>query len=235
MPAPGPGPATPGTAARSDRSVRYHARMARTPAPGTRERILTTASRLFYAHGVRAIGMNRIITEAGTGKNLLYQHFTTKDDLVAGYLARVRERRADAIHRALDAAGDDPRARLVALVGELGDLVTRTGSRGCAFRNYLVEFPDDTPADDAAGTTDAADTAAGADTPAVLAREHLADVRAIIDGLVGELGTDDPGRLADELCLLVDGLFMQAAHRDPADVRRGADTAVRLTRHLVGA
>lgn len=231
MPAPGAGPAGPGTTAHADRSVRYHRRMARTPAPGTRERILTTASRLFYAHGVRAIGMNRIIDEAGTGKNLLYQHFTTKDDLVAGYLARVRERRADAIHRALDAAGDDPRARLVALVGELGDLVTRTGSRGCAFRNYLVEFP----ADDAAGTTDAADTAAGADTPAVLAREHLADVRAIIDGLVGVLGTDDPGRLADELCLLVDGLFMQAAHRDPADVRRGADTAVRLTRHLVGA
>ncbi|WP_224386206.1 TetR/AcrR family transcriptional regulator [Pseudonocardia sp. ICBG1293] len=205
--------------------------MARTPAPGTRERILATASRLFYAHGVRAVGMNRIISEAGTGKNLLYQHFTTKDDLVAGYLGRVRERRVDAIHRALDAAGDDPRDRLVALVGELGDLVTRTGSRGCAFRNYLVEFPDDSPA----GSTDGADTSVGAGTPATLAREHLAEVRAVIDGLVGELGTDDPDRLADELCLVVDGLFMQAAHRDPDGLRRGADTAVRLTRRLVGA
>lgn len=220
MPAPGAGPAGPGTSAHPDRSVRYHRRMARTPAPGTRERILATASRLFYAHGVRAIGMNRIIDEAGTGKNLLYQHFTTKDDLVADYLARVRERRSDAIHRALDAAGDDPRTRLVALVAEIGDLVTRTGSRGCAFRNYLVEFPDDGTAGDA---------------PAAVARGHLADVRAIVERLVGELGADDPDRLTGELCLITDGLFMQAAHRDPADVRRGADAAVALTRRLVGA
>ena len=64
--------------------------MARTPAPGTRERILGVASRLFYDNGVRAVGMNRIITEAGTGKNLLYQHFPAKSDLVAAYLDRAR-------------------------------------------------------------------------------------------------------------------------------------------------
>jgi AcrR family transcriptional regulator len=198
--------------------------MARTPAPGTRERILGVASRLFYDHGVRAVGMNRIITEAGTGKNLLYQHFPAKSDLVAAYLEGARERRAEAVRRALETAGDDPAEQLVALVAEVAAVVRHPRFRGCAFRNYLAEFPDD-------------DAVGDADAPAVVAHAQLAESRAAIAERVARLGVADPDRLVEQLWLLVDGLFLQAAYRDRLDDRLdpAADAAVDLARRLVGA
>ncbi len=197
--------------------------MARTPAPGTRERILGVASRLFYDHGVRAVGMNRIITEAGTGKNLLYQHFPAKSDLVAAYLEGARDRRAEQTRRALEAAGDDPGEQLVALVAEVATTVRHPRFRGCAFRNYLAEFPED--------------DADGADTPAVVAHAQLEESRAEIAERVGRLDVDDPDRLVEQLWLLIDGLFLQAAYRDRMDDRLdpAADAAVDLARRLVAA
>jgi AcrR family transcriptional regulator len=199
--------------------------VARTAVPGTRERILGVASRLFYDHGVRAVGMNRIITEAGTGKNLLYQHFPAKSDLVAAYLEGARERRARATERALAAVGDDPREQLVALVAEVAEVVRRPGFRGCAFRNYLAEFPEAGPADPDSARP----------TPTDVAREHLAGSRALIDELVARLGAADPAATAEELWLLVDALYLQAAYRDrfDDDVTGGTDAAVRLARTVV--
>ncbi len=195
--------------------------MPRTPAPGTRDRILGVASRLFYDHGVRAVGMNRIITEAGTGKNLLYQHFPAKSDLVAAYLEGARERRAEAMRRALEAAGDDPREQLVALVAEVATTVRHPRFRGCAFRNYLAEFPEDDAERDG--------------TPAVVAHAQLEESRAAIAERVARLDVADPDRLVEQLWLLVDGLYLQAAYRDRLDdqLDPAADAAVDLARRLV--
>ncbi len=191
--------------------------MARTPAPGTRERILTTASRLFYEHGVRAVGMNQIITEAGTGKNLLYSHFPTKADLVAAYLERAREIRAAAAARARESAGDEPRARLLATVAEIAATAEHPRFRGCAFRNYLAEFPDES----------------AGDRPAGVAHAFLVATREDIAELVADLRVADPDRLLEELWLLVDGLYLQAAYRRGWDGRVGAPAAVGLAARLV--
>jgi AcrR family transcriptional regulator len=195
--------------------------VARTPAPGTRERILTTASRLFYEHGVRAVGMNQIITEAGTGKNLLYTHFPTKADLVAAHLGRAREIREAAAGRARESAGDDARDRLLATVAEVAATAEHPRFRGCAFRNYLVEFPEDSTGD------------AAGDGPADVAHAFLAATRGDLAGLVRDLGVADPDRLLEELWLLVDGLYLQAAYRRGWDGRVGATVAVDLAARLV--
>jgi AcrR family transcriptional regulator len=192
--------------------------VARTPAPGTRERILTTASRLFYEHGVRAVGMNQIITEAGTGKNLLYSHFPAKSDLVAAYLERAREFRMAGARRARESADPDARSQLVATVADVADLTQHPRFRGCAFRNYLAEFPDETDTDSA---------------PAGVAHAFLAATREDLATQVAALGVADPDRLTEELWLIVDGLFLQATYRRRLDGRVGADTAVALAGRLV--
>ncbi|BBJ41002.1 hypothetical protein SSPO_037200 [Streptomyces antimycoticus] len=59
-----------------------------TARPSAHERILSTATALFNAHGVRGVGVDRIIAESGVAKATLYSHFRTKDDLVLAYLHR---------------------------------------------------------------------------------------------------------------------------------------------------
>lgn len=200
--------------------------MARTPAPGTRERILAVASRLFYTHGVQAVGLNRIITEARTGKNLLYRHFPTKADLVDAYLREAERIRGGPAGAARAAAAPDPRAQLVALVGEVATRAGLPGLRGCAFRNYLGEFPPPARGEPAAGAEP---------DPADIARRYLRRSRGEVAELVTALGVADPELLVDQLWLLVDGLYMQGAYRGHLDEPRvpSRDVAVALAEALI--
>ena len=177
--------------------------MARTEDPAGRERILSAAATLFYLNGVRAVGMAEVIAAAGCGKNMLYRHFPSKAALVAAYLRRVRAEREKSTTRALAAAAaggpgsaggpggagsaGSAGEQLVALVGEVAAWVQRSDYRGCAFRNYLTEFP------------------AGDDEPAVVAREYLRDTRRRVDELVAALGR--PKVTGDRVWLLVDALY----------------------------
>ncbi|MDH4248593.1 MAG: TetR/AcrR family transcriptional regulator [Deltaproteobacteria bacterium] len=57
-----------------------------------RERLLQTASRLFYAQGVANVGIPEIIREAGIARMTLYYHFPSKEDLIREVLTmRVQE------------------------------------------------------------------------------------------------------------------------------------------------
>lgn len=187
--------------------------MARTAAPGSRERILRTAGDLFYRHGVRAVGMNQVIDAAGCGKNLLYTHFPSKNDLVAAYLRACRTVRDRDSAAATAALADDPAARLRALVAEIAATATRPDFRGCAFRLYLTEFPEDEG------------------EPARVARDYLRDTRAEIDDLVARLDVADPGPLADRIWLIVEGVYASAARSDPTM----ASAATRLVDDLLAA
>lgn len=51
-----------------------------------KERILDTASRLFYHQGYNSTGINQIIAEAGIAIGSLYKHFQSKADLLYYYL-----------------------------------------------------------------------------------------------------------------------------------------------------
>ena len=168
--------------------------MARTAAPDTRERVLGTAAELFYARGIRAVGMQEIIDTVGCGKNLLYREFPSKTDLVKAYLERERttsERQADEASRA---AGSDPAAQLVALIEVTIDYVRESTYRGCPFRNYLAEFSDpDDPGVDAA-------------------LEFLRDTRARIQALVKQLRPGDHRVIAERIWLIIEGLYSAAAH-----------------------
>jgi AcrR family transcriptional regulator len=189
--------------------------MARTAAPGSRDRILRTAAGLFYRHGVRAVGMAQVIEQAGCGKNLLYGHFPSKTDLVAAYLEETRTLRERSVEKVLAAVPDgDPAAALVAFTEEIAGLTARRDYRGCAFRNYLAEFPADGGA------------------PGDIARDYLGATRARVDELVARLGTADPQRLADRVWLLIEGVYATANR--PYAERAGA-AAVEMVRELVSA
>jgi len=51
-----------------------------------KDRIIETASSLFYKNGYNSTGINEIISESGIAKATLYSHFRSKDDICLAYL-----------------------------------------------------------------------------------------------------------------------------------------------------
>jgi AcrR family transcriptional regulator len=151
-----------------------------------RERILETAFRLFYAKGIRAVGIDLIISESGVAKATLYKHFPAKDDLVVAYLDKVDGVWSRQLHDAAAAAGPDPADQLVGLFDALRSACRRDGYRGCAFINAAAESQPG--------------TAAHERTVA-----HKASVLAWMRDLAELAGAPDPESLARALTLLLDG------------------------------
>ena len=104
-----------------------------------RRRLLDTATRLFYEGGIHAIGIDRIIAEAGVAKATFYNHFPSKDDLVVAYIEE-----QDRLGRAAVAALPEqpPREAIAAIMGRISEAVTAGGWRGCPFLNAAAEYPD---------------------------------------------------------------------------------------------
>src|ERR1700728_1726870 len=106
-----------------------------------RERLRRAAYDLFSRHGVRAIGIDTVIAEAGTAKMTLYRNFPSKDDLILDFL-RNREQRwtrewliAEVMERA-----DNPVGRLLAIFDVLSDWFAKPDFEGCAFLTTMLEI-----------------------------------------------------------------------------------------------
>jgi AcrR family transcriptional regulator len=104
-----------------------------------RSRILETALRLFYAHGTRAVGIDRIIAESGVAKMSFYNHFPSKADLVAAFLEE-RHARWMAWFRERQAARRPKAGATLPVVADvLREWFASPDFHGCAFINILAE------------------------------------------------------------------------------------------------
>jgi AcrR family transcriptional regulator len=113
-------------------------------APGrseARERLLSTASRLFYREGIRAVGVERILAEAPATRATFYRHFPSKEDLVVAYLRGVDTDMRAGIQAAIEAA-PSPADALRAIGTAVADDLTTPEFRGCAFLKAAAEYPD---------------------------------------------------------------------------------------------
>jgi AcrR family transcriptional regulator len=163
--------------------------MARPPAPGTRDRILDSAGRLFRQHGAPAVGTQQIIEVCGCGKNLLYREFASKDELVAAYLERCQTEWAALMKDATRSYAGDPAQQLVALVRAAAGQVADPNFQGCPFRTAHAQFPDpEHPANQ-------------------VATRHLQGLRSQLRALARRAEASDPHALADRLMLIIDGLY----------------------------
>jgi AcrR family transcriptional regulator len=153
-----------------------------------RDRIMTTACRLFYEEGIQAVGIQRIIDEAGIAKASLYAHFASKDELVAAYL----DEKGKAARTALEAHLANPRLGAKAKILKMFDILAAAacapGFRGCAFQNASAEVADP-------------------DHPIrVAARRQRAWIHEVLSTLGREIAGPSGGdRLAGALMVLYDG------------------------------
>jgi AcrR family transcriptional regulator len=168
-----------------------------------RERILDTAYELFSRHGIRAVGIDRIIAESGVAKMSLYRHFRSKDELVLAFLQE-RERRwtYDWLHAQACARGNSGAERLLAIFDVFGEWFQRPDFEGCSFINVMLEFDQQ-------------------EHPIRLAsNEHLATIRGLVRAFAEDAGVSDPDAFAWEWHILMKGSIMAAGQGDRMAARR---------------
>jgi AcrR family transcriptional regulator len=104
-----------------------------------RERLLASATGLFYSEGINGVGVDRIVSAADTTLATFYRHFPSKEALVVAYLEAVHD---SFVERAAKADGVEGRERVAAIGAEVVGEVGHEGFRGCAFINAASEFED---------------------------------------------------------------------------------------------
>ena len=174
-----------------------------------KERILQTASELFYRMGVRAVGVDLVVKQADVAKTSLYRHFGTKDDLIAAFLEREDADFWGTWDEVAKRHRDDPNAELDAHLDWIGERVGRPNYRGCPQINVAAEFPD-------------------TDHPARrVAIAHKREMRQRLRGIAERLGVERPDDLAGQLAVLINGAFVSAQMFEPGE----ATPLLRRTAH----
>jgi len=175
------------------------------PSQAAADRILDTASKLFYQKGIRASGVDRIAADSGMTKMTLYACFGSKEELVRAYLARRDERWRAWFKGAVERHSPrNPSRRPLAIFDALAERLADPDFRGCAFINAMAELED-------------------RKHPGFLAAsEHKARVEDYVRDLLCESGYRDAGSLAKRFMLLIDGAMVTAYREHSPDPARHA-------------
>jgi AcrR family transcriptional regulator len=173
---------------------------------GARQRILDTAYDLFSRHGVRAVGIDRIIAESGVAKMSLYRHFPSKDALVLSFLQEREERwTKDWLGAEVERRATLPAERMLSIFDVFGEWFQLADFEGCSFINVLLEF------DDRSSKVHQASA------------ERLRNIRSFVSGLAANAGARDPDALAHKWHILMKGSIVAAGEGDLLAATRARD------------
>lgn len=155
-----------------------------------REQLLEVATALFHRYGYHAVGLDRILEEAGVSRPTLFKHFPSKDDLIVTALQRRDLQARERFFGALEAHPGSFRERIALMFDLLAAWVNRPDFTGCLFINATAEFADHR------------------DPIHRAAKEHKDAYRGFLETLAAEAGVLDAQALAEQLMVLVDGLIV---------------------------
>jgi AcrR family transcriptional regulator len=163
-----------------------------------RQRLLAAADELFYAEGIRTVGVDRIVRHAGVAKGSLYNLFGSKEQLEAAYLASRHEATTARLTETVSRF-DDPRQKILAVFDSQAAQIMHPDFRGGALAAASTEAP-------AGGLVERA------------ADKFRAWMRDFFTDLAEQAGARDPTSLGRQLLILCDGAGVAARmdHRDPA-------------------
>ncbi len=180
----------------------------------TRLRILNAATNLFYARGIRAVGVDAIAAEAGVTKRTMYKHFESKDVLVTAYLEAKDEPVLKGLIDSIAEAPGDVADRVAAMFEALATRAPNASWHGCPFARTVSEFQDA----EAEGLTQ-------------IASAHKHTFEGWLDGHLSSSGVARSALIAQQIMVLLDGCITQLLiHRDPAYARAAADASRSLIR-----
>jgi AcrR family transcriptional regulator len=171
-----------------------------------RERVARAAYELFSRAGVRSVGVDAVIEQAGTAKMTLYRNFPSKDDLILDFLRRREERWTHAwLEAETQRRGATPQEQLLAIFDVFGEWFIEPDFAGCSFLTTMIEIGDDAhPVHHAAVT-------------------HLANIRCYLSRLASAAGIADADGFARKWHILMKGAIMAAQEGDTAAAARARE------------
>ncbi|MEO0489539.1 MAG: TetR/AcrR family transcriptional regulator [Cyanobacteria bacterium J06659_2] len=156
-----------------------------------KEHILDVAGRLFYEQGIHAVGIDRVIADAGIAKTSLYRYFPSKDELIKAYLEQRNERFWRELELFLADCAPEPEAQLRGIIDWIAQLLAKPICYGCPFLLTASEFP-------------------ALEHPARPVIEgHKQQLRDRFASLAQTAQFKQPQELAAQLMIVVDGGFAQ--------------------------
>ena len=182
-----------------------------TERPSAHDALLGATSELTYQDGITGTGVDAIAARAGVTKRTLYQHFGSKDRLVAEALEDRNRRALLALEtnarRRSEETGDPA---ILALFDVIENALRTKSKAGCAFINASLEI----------------------NRPGHPIREaalaHLRARERLVHQLLTEAGVEDPD-LSAQVTLLVDGAYaVGGSRRDPTAARHAKAAAAAL-------
>src|SRR3954469_22830504 len=157
----------------------------------TRQRLTEAAVRRFYRDGFRNVGLDQVLADVGISKTAFYKHFESKEDLVLAALEMKNFWLQDAFREMVrERGGPAPVDQLRALLDVVDRIIDADEFQGCIFVNVALEFP--LPHEPAH----------------VAAAQHKHAIEEIVRDLAGRAGAADPRRMAQELCLIMEGAYV---------------------------
>ncbi len=159
-----------------------------------RERILKTASELFYRFSVHTIGVDRIIAESGVAKMTFYKHFPSKAQLIAEYLRQKTLLWMGMLSAATQRPDLSPAAKVLAIFDALDVSFQQPQFRGCPFVKGLAEFGPD---------------AESPEIKAIIAA-YFDSLRDLVAGILAPLTLPDPQKAVLQILSLIQGSIVMA-------------------------
>lgn len=182
-----------------------------------RARILDAATKLFYAQGSRAVGIDAVISESGVAKMSLYRNFESKDELIGAWLEHVNAEYWERFDRAIEPHAGHPRDQIRAIMRGLAERSSKPGYRGCPFLNTGLDYAEH-------------------DHPGrKIAVIHKKTLGEKLLRLCRDLGVFDPESLARQLVLLVNGAQATAGMLGPetqSEIISAAEALIEAQIHL---
>ena len=157
------------------------------------------------------MGIDRIIAEAEVAKMTLYNHFSSKDDLILAVLQYREEKVDEMFAGSIERHAKKGMDRLEAFFAALKDWFKSPGFRGCSFINACVELAD-------------------ASHPASqFSTAHKESFHEMLKEIITETRGTKAASVAPAIALMVEGAIVTAVMEgkpDAADVARDATLAL---------
>lgn len=174
-----------------------------------REQLVETALKLFYRDGIHSTGIDKVLKESGVAKMTLYNHFKSKEELIAATL-ELQDEKFNGIVNAEVKKHTKPLNKLFAIFDALDVWFHGEAYRGCYFINTVAEM-------------------GKIKGPLLhLCQKHKKELTAQITSYLKEGGARNVALLSKQIAILIEGAIVQSQVMGELNAAMDAKSAAKV-------